>query len=303
MIHYELGDRVVAFSTCKGEERSLKGVITPEHQAHSTNVACIPEDQAHTYGVDALITDQRGITIGVRTADCVPVLLYDARRHAAAAIHSGWKGTLHNITAKTIERMQECYGSNPEDIRAVIGPCIHIDAFEVGEEVYTEFHAKGYARFAKRMRMPDIAKEINPSKTTTDFECLPEGMKGSETEKVEENVTGGVDESMFEGEEKSVTRGVDENMSEGEEKSEKEGIEKNATENERCTTEEKNMVVTEKWHIDLPGICESQLKEKKVKDIYISPLCTYYNHNNLYSYRYTKSTNPTHRIITTIQLK
>ncbi len=88
---------------------------------------------------DGLITNIKGISIGVSTADCAPILLYDPKNHASAAIHAGWRGTVKRIVQKTISLMEKRYSSKPKDIIATIGPCISIDAFEVGQEVYEEF--------------------------------------------------------------------------------------------------------------------------------------------------------------------
>jgi hypothetical protein len=90
-------------------------------------------------GVDAVMTQEQGICIGVSTADCIPVLLYDAEHHCAAAIHAGWRGTVTRIVERTIKSMTEAYGSRPEKMQAVIGPGISLENFEVGQEVYDAF--------------------------------------------------------------------------------------------------------------------------------------------------------------------
>lgn len=88
---------------------------------------------------DALITAERGIAIGVFTADCVPVILIDAENRIAAAIHAGWKGTELKITGKVIEYMISNMGTNPVNIYAAIGPSIGPCCFEVGSEVAERF--------------------------------------------------------------------------------------------------------------------------------------------------------------------
>lgn len=88
---------------------------------------------------DALITDEIGRTIGVRTADCVPILLLDCRKRAIAAIHAGWQGTAGNIAGRTIENMRECFGTRPNDLYAAIGPCIRGCCYEVGSDVADRF--------------------------------------------------------------------------------------------------------------------------------------------------------------------
>jgi YfiH family protein len=91
---------------------------------------------------DALITRRRGVLLAVQTADCIPILLADTKRHAVAAIHSGWRGTLARIAAKTLGRMQMEFGTRPEDVVAALGPGIGRCCYEVGEEVAKEFAAQ-----------------------------------------------------------------------------------------------------------------------------------------------------------------
>jgi hypothetical protein len=91
---------------------------------------------------DALITNQSGLLLVVQTADCVPILLADKKRHAIAAIHSGWRGTLQRIAEKALGRMQMEFGTHPQDVFAALGPGIGQCCFEVGPEVAAEFAAK-----------------------------------------------------------------------------------------------------------------------------------------------------------------
>lgn len=91
-------------------------------------------------GVDALITNKRQICIGVFTADCVPIFLYDADKHAIGIVHAGWRGTFARIITKAILSMQDTFGSNPEYLRAAVGPCISQKNYEVGDELYDIFH-------------------------------------------------------------------------------------------------------------------------------------------------------------------
>lgn len=138
MLNYNISPEVEAFSTHKDDVLAFE-VILPAHQAHSAEVRRVPEELDDISGVDALITNQRGVRIGIKTADCVPVLLFDEGKQAVAAVHSGWKGTVQNIISATIKRMQAEFGTCPSDLKAVIGPCIHEEAFEVGDEVYEKF--------------------------------------------------------------------------------------------------------------------------------------------------------------------
>jgi YfiH family protein len=118
--------------------------IRPEHlmiprQTHSTNVRWV-----NTFGevpdTDAVITSEKGLCIAVKTADCIPVLVYDVRKRQIAAIHAGWRGTVGRLVEKTLRLM----GSKAEDLRAIIGPGISLESFEVGDEVYEQFLQAGF---------------------------------------------------------------------------------------------------------------------------------------------------------------
>lgn len=123
------------------------------HQVHLTRTAKIDETllslteekrREALEGYDALMTDLRGVCIGVSTADCIPILLYDESHHAICAIHAGWRGTVARIAEKAIAAMKAAYGTCPEHIKAQIGPGIHLDSFEVGDEVYEAFAQAGF---------------------------------------------------------------------------------------------------------------------------------------------------------------
>lgn len=120
---------------------------------HETKVVAINQEfmqlnaeerQQLLEGVDALMTNVPEVCIGVSTADCIPVLLYDPQKRVAAAIHAGWRGTQKRIVERTISQMSAVYGSRSEDIVAQIGPGIHIESFEVGDEVYEAFAKEGF---------------------------------------------------------------------------------------------------------------------------------------------------------------
>jgi YfiH family protein len=91
---------------------------------------------------DALVTNQAGILLSIRTADCHPILLVDSRQRVIAAVHAGWRGTLARIAEKTVGVMLAMFGSNPRDITAAIGPGIQACCYGVGEEVVAAFHGR-----------------------------------------------------------------------------------------------------------------------------------------------------------------
>jgi YfiH family protein len=107
-------------------------------QVHGTTVISTheprPLDGPHT-PADAILTDRSDITLFMRFADCVPILLHDPQRKVVGIVHAGWKGTVNKIVAACIAAMCAEYGSKPVDILAGIGPSISRSQYVVGNEV------------------------------------------------------------------------------------------------------------------------------------------------------------------------
>jgi YfiH family protein len=95
---------------------------------------------------DALLSSAPGVVVGVRTADCLPILLVDERHRAVAAVHAGWRGTAAQIALKTVRAMAERWDTRPVDLHAAIGPGIGDCCYEVGPEVAARFGIEGRAR-------------------------------------------------------------------------------------------------------------------------------------------------------------
>ncbi|HKD08371.1 MAG TPA: peptidoglycan editing factor PgeF [Bryobacteraceae bacterium] len=114
--------------------------IATLRQVHSGRVfeACPPTADRFAEG-DALVTNAPGLRVGVRTADCVPVLILDERTRAVAAIHAGWRGTAENIVSHAVYEMMTRYGTRQEDLHAAIGPSIGACCYEVGNDVALRF--------------------------------------------------------------------------------------------------------------------------------------------------------------------
>ncbi|WP_231714579.1 peptidoglycan editing factor PgeF [Desulfonema ishimotonii] len=103
------------------------------HQVHGTEILIVSENSGEAASAsprsdpapaDAMITDIPGQNLVIQVADCQPVLLYDADRHVAANIHSGWRGSIRNIIGKTISAMTAHFQSDPRRIFAGIGPSL-----------------------------------------------------------------------------------------------------------------------------------------------------------------------------------
>lgn len=145
LLIYSLGPGVEAFTTRR--DSILPYPVIQGHQVHGSRIAIIDRPdltREDLEGYDAFVTNLPGVAIGVRTADCVPVLLYDPVHRVIAAVHSGWKGTVLKISRSTIHLMEERFGTCPADLQAVIGPAIGPDSFQVGEEVVEKFRDAGF---------------------------------------------------------------------------------------------------------------------------------------------------------------
>lgn len=157
MLTYFTPDWLQACSTGKGEELDESRAygngapLCLPRQTHSDHVLRVTSS-GRPGGTDAVFTDIPGLCIAVKTADCIPVLLYDNRLRRVAAIHAGWKGTVQYIVQKTIVAM----GSDGRDLSAIIGPGISLASFEVGDEVYEHFLSSGFP-------MERIARRWNPT--------------------------------------------------------------------------------------------------------------------------------------------
>lgn len=110
------------------------------HQVHGDKIY-VAEKSENIEGFDALITHRKNLFLAVSVADCTPVLIYDSRQQAVAAIHAGWRGTAAGIVFKTLGKLMDTFGTTPADCMAYIGTCIDECAFEVGEDVAEQFQA------------------------------------------------------------------------------------------------------------------------------------------------------------------
>jgi len=178
LTYYDLGQGVVAFSTtrqggcstgnyaafningyCGDDEAHIQAnkkllclllgidssrLVMP-HQIHGSAICRVDGPSTETIeDVDAVMTNVPQLCIGVSTADCIPILLYDEAHRATCAVHAGWRGTVQRIVQKAVNAMSDAYGTLPAHLRAVIGPGISLVHFEVGDEVYDCFSEAGF---------------------------------------------------------------------------------------------------------------------------------------------------------------
>jgi polyphenol oxidase len=114
--------------------------VLTAHQIHSPTAVVLTQawPEAERPRADALVTASRGIAVGVLAADCTPVLFADCVAGIVAAAHAGWRGAIGGVLESTIASM-ESLGARRADIRAVVGPCIGQDAYEVGWDFEQDF--------------------------------------------------------------------------------------------------------------------------------------------------------------------
>ena len=184
ILEYKIGNKVTAFSTKRGtpdgnynsfnithycgdttehvaacREELCKQLGIPNErlilprQTHGSEIIQIDstflskgkeEQESLLQGIDAIMTALPHTCIGVSTADCVPVLLHAPAQGVIAAVHAGWRGTVAEITKKSVKAMLQGYNSHAEEIKAIIAPSIGPEAFEVGDEVYAAFKTAGF---------------------------------------------------------------------------------------------------------------------------------------------------------------
>jgi len=190
----------LAFAASQG----FKPVIM--RQVHSDTVHRLAEAPAGKLEGDALMTDVPGLLLVIRTADCLPVFLVDAKNRAASAVHCGWRGTEKRILEKAVQAMGRAYGSEPGAMLAALGPCIGSACYEVGPEVregfrwagfppavFIEYQERGHVpevhvpKYQERGHVPEVHVPKRQRRTRTvspEAEHVPESQEGAHVPEV-----------------------------------------------------------------------------------------------------------------------
>lgn len=146
-----------------------------------TDTVVVPEVDLRPIIADAVVTNKRGLLVGIQVADCVPILLCDPVRRVIGAVHAGWRGTAAGILKKTIHTFAERFSSDPRDILVAIGPSIKSCCYEVDPDVA---HAVAEAS-SGRDHSPDLYIRKKGAKYHVDLPCanrqqaVSEGIKGA----------------------------------------------------------------------------------------------------------------------------
>lgn len=108
-------------------------------QIHKTDVIFASSvDLGEMIEADAMVSMEGGLLLGIKTADCVPLLLVDKKRQVVGAVHAGWRGALGGIVENTVSAMTRL-GAKAEDMAAALGPAIGFASYEIGKEFYESF--------------------------------------------------------------------------------------------------------------------------------------------------------------------
>jgi YfiH family protein len=130
--------RVMGFFTDRELGIHIQGLtgrrVYLPRQEHTDTVIVLEKDLDATVG-DAVLTDRHDIMLGIQTADCVPILLFDRVRRVVGAVHAGWRGTAKGILKKTVETMGGRFDSDPRDVIVAMGPAIRWCCYDVAEDV------------------------------------------------------------------------------------------------------------------------------------------------------------------------
>jgi YfiH family protein len=165
------GARTISRSASRKPPLSTWPLITL-HQIHSDIIRYIDSIPGSTRDAisgeplsgDGLITATPGLLPAIQTADCLPIILVDARQRVVGVFHAGWRGTVKRIVEKGVGEMHRSFGSRPRDIQAAIGPGIGGCCYEVGEDVRAKFESQfGYgASLFREVKESDPVREKYP---------------------------------------------------------------------------------------------------------------------------------------------
>lgn len=133
-------------------------------QIHSDLIHRVESVPDHPLAGDGLITNTPGLLLAVLTADCLPVILVDRKKHAVGVFHAGWRGTVKRIVEKGVGEMRRYFGTDPRNLTASIGPGVQGCCYQVGEEVRRKFEAQfAYAReLFREVKESDPVREKYP---------------------------------------------------------------------------------------------------------------------------------------------
>lgn len=169
-----IADGVQAGVTRRPSLSPPSGTVVPI-QTHTVNVGVLTDTADSCFpDTDAVVTTLPGVAVGVRTADCVPILMYAPDAGAVAAVHAGWKGTLHGIADRTVEVLVSM-GADPARIIAAFGPAICGECYETGDDIIALFAEAGFGACISTAPEHDplgLPSRLDPTKRHVDLRAV-----------------------------------------------------------------------------------------------------------------------------------
>ena len=147
-----IGSKDIKKNVVRNLEKVAKQINTTKqniillNQVHSNKVINVRDIFKIRRNGDGLITNRKKLALGILTADCAPILIFDPKKKIIAALHAGWKGAFKDIIGKTINKLNQ-KGSKPKDLIAVVGPCISIKNYEVKKDFLNKFLQKSEKKY------------------------------------------------------------------------------------------------------------------------------------------------------------
>lgn len=145
-VHSDIIHRVVGAAPGEGVSGAREGVapgLRPDELRYvATAASMVKPDGRPVLVGDGLVTNTPGLLLAVKTADCMPIIIVDPKKHAVGVFHAGWRGTLKRIAEKGVGEMRRWFGSRPQDLKAALGPSIRNCCYNVGEEVRDHFRSQ-----------------------------------------------------------------------------------------------------------------------------------------------------------------
>lgn len=134
-----------------------KNCLVTVKQVHSSTVVFVNRDYTGINNADALITNIKNISLGIHTADCLPIFIHDDVKNAIGLVHAGWRGTREKIIIKTISSMQNNFSSDIKNLYFSFGPAIRACCYEVGES-FKDFFSSNILKKDNNYHL-DLAQE------------------------------------------------------------------------------------------------------------------------------------------------
>jgi len=148
-LRHAFGTKKLTGEECLVQAVELQGVpVVSVHQVHGDGILVVDSNVENQVAAlkkkkyDAIVTDQPGVILAVRTADCLPVLVFDPRQRVIAAVHAGWRGAVRDVVPKTVRCMVDRFSCRPQEAVIGIGPSIRSCCYEVGEMVLAPLAAR-----------------------------------------------------------------------------------------------------------------------------------------------------------------